>query len=197
MVCKLGGSHWKPAFILRVWFILGRGYLVDELPIKTLGNEFLMSFLDRDCIAHITIHCQRLIDSTRRELCKFVSDSPRFCPMYFFPSLVLHSFVIIKCSHGCDCMLSPVSHQTWGWSWGPLTHPRLWKGYIPYDTNCMTFWKRHTVQIRGGSVGVGWVDGVQRILRAVELLLCNTVVVGMSSICPNPQNVLHQEWTFM
>ena len=77
----------------------------------------------------------------------------------------------------------------------------IWKGYILYDSNYMTFWKRQNYGVSKKISGCqalgesdGWRDGAQRIFRAVKLS-CVTqrwwihVIIHLSK--------QHQEWTLM
>lgn len=106
--CFLSGS---PKF----WYMLGRGCPCDQLPVKTLRTEFLMSFPGRHFTLSPQFDAGRIkhipSDSTGRELLEACTWYPLdFIPCAFSLGwFCLYPFAGINLSHEYDYMLSPMS----------------------------------------------------------------------------------------
>lgn len=142
-----------PTGILEFWHVPGRGGLHDQVPLKTLGMESLISFLGRQHFTQvITTQCRRnevnLWDSSGRGPLEAAPGFLQAQPHAPFPSadFALYTFDLIN--HSCEhnYMLSPVSSankpSNLGVVWGTSDTTGIVWNSLP-NIFPTTLWSRH------------------------------------------------------
>lgn len=80
---------------------------------------------------------------------------------------------------------------------------QIWKGYILYNSNFMTFWERHTMKT---VKKVQWLPQFREALGRIgsledlgdsAVILHDTIVKDACHYSKNHLNLQHQEWTLL